>query len=110
MCYFNYGIALTLLSVTVFFLPGYLKVKKGQLTFNWEGNNNKKSRHYSRKPSVPSSSSGITIGRGYDMGKKSKQQVFTDLIKAGISDKLAELLAKGAELVGKVAEAFLQVS
>ena len=91
-------------------LASYLKVKKGQITFNSEGNNNKKSRYYSRKPHVPGGKSGITIGRGYDMGGKSKKTVFADLIKAGLSKALATILSNGAELVGQFARNFLKVS
>ena len=94
----------------MYIAASYLKVSKGQVTFNSEGNNNKKSRFYSRKPHVPGSWSGVTIGRGYDMGQKSKQQVIKDLTKAGVSKELAQKLAAGAKLKGRSAKEFLKVS
>ena len=92
------------------FLIGFLTVHKGQVTFNAEGNNNRKSRFYSRKPHVPGGNSGITIGRGYDMGQKSIKEVITDLLQAGVSKLFASMLAKGAGLQGQSATDFLEVS
>ena len=94
----------------LFHQTGYLKVRKGQLTFNAEGNNKKGSRYYSRKPHVPGKSSGITLGRGYDMGLKSVVQIATDLLQAGLSSGLAKLFSKGAGLKGQSATEFLEVS
>ena len=91
-------------------LANYLKVSKGQVTFNSEGNDNKKSRYYSRKPHVPTSGSGVTIGRGYDMKGKTKRQIITDLTKAGLSKELAKKFANGAGLSGQSARNFLKVS
>eukprot|EP00112_Aurelia_sp_Birch-Aquarium-sp1_P016453 Seg3730.2 transcript_id=Seg3730.2/GoldUCD/mRNA.D3Y31 product="hypothetical protein" protein_id=Seg3730.2/GoldUCD/D3Y31 len=88
--------------------PNYLKVTKGQVTFNSEGNNNKKSHFYSKKPHVPGRWSGVTIGRGYDMGQKSKAQVIRDLTKAGMSQGRAKQLAAGAGLKGQSARNFLK--
>ena len=91
------------------FVSGYLKVTKGQVTFDSEGDNNKKSHFYSKKPHVPGKWSGVTIGRGYDMGQKSKAQIISDLTKAGISRERATKLAAGAGLKGQSARNFLKV-
>eukprot|EP00794_Sanderia_malayensis_P007222 gene7222-8030_t len=86
----------------------YLKVSKGQITFDSEGNNKKTSKYFSRKPHVPSRWSGVTLGRGYDMKHKSQKQVIKDLTKAGVSKTLATKFSKGAGLSGKKATDFLK--
>ena len=90
-------------------IGSYLKVRKGQVTFDSEGNDNKKSKYYSRKPHVPGRWSGVTIGRGYDLGQKSKKQIIKDLTGAGVSKELATKLAEGAKLKGQQARNFLKV-
>ncbi len=96
--------------VNYFSIAGYLKVKKGQITFNSEGNDNKKSKYFSRKAHVPSKWSGVTIGRGYDMKYKSQKQIITDLTNAGVSRSVATEFAKGAGLHGTKAREFLKVT
>ncbi|WP_261643639.1 hypothetical protein [Erwinia mallotivora] len=56
--------------------------KQGLLTFRAEGNNIRGSKFYSRKIHFPENMKtcsgtlpGVTIGRGYDMGKRSESQV-----------------------------------
>jgi len=68
-----------------------LEPKKGLLTFRAEGNNLKSSRDYSRKIQWPGNSSscrknnsGVTIGRGFDLGDRSKISALISLQKAGI--------------------------
>eukprot|EP00112_Aurelia_sp_Birch-Aquarium-sp1_P004175 Seg1473.4 transcript_id=Seg1473.4/GoldUCD/mRNA.D3Y31 product="hypothetical protein" protein_id=Seg1473.4/GoldUCD/D3Y31 len=85
-----------------------LKVCKGQVTFDSEGNDNKKSKYYSRKPHWPGGRSGLTIGRGYDMGKRTKKEIIDDLTKAGVAKETAKKLAESAGLTGKKAKKFLQ--
>jgi hypothetical protein len=45
--------------------------------FTWaaEGNDNPKSPYYSRVPHWPGEKSGLTIGRGYDIGQRSAAEV-----------------------------------
>lgn len=81
---------------------------KGLVTFEAEGNNNPKSIHFSRVAHVPSNSSGVTIGRGYDMKKRTKTKIITDLVNAGISKKESGLLAEGAGLSGTSAKTFIK--
>ena len=52
--------------------------------------------YFSRKPHVPSNSSGVTIGRGYDIKNKTRSKIIGDLTAAGIDRALAEKFA-GAE-------------
>ncbi len=61
----------------------WLKVPKGQLTFNAEGNDIENSIYFSRHPHVPNNKgvviglSGITFGRGLDFGQQSKTYIQT---------------------------------
>ncbi|HFT9631850.1 TPA: hypothetical protein ACGTH9_004481 [Escherichia coli] len=48
----------------------WLTVPKGQLTFDAEGNDNKDSPYFSRHIHWPGGVSGVTIGRGYDLGQQ----------------------------------------
>lgn len=84
-----------------------LKVKAGQITFDVEGNEGK--YLFSRvmhKP--PGNASGVTIGRGYDMGSRTQKEVYNDLIKAGVPELHASIMSKGAGKKGVAAERFLQ--
>ena len=84
-----------------------LQVDAGQLTFDAEGVDNRNSRYFSRRPHVPGDTSGITIGRGYDMKHRSEQEVFDDLREAGVGVARSRRLAGGAGLVGDIAKAFI---
>ncbi|MFN3144627.1 MAG: pesticin C-terminus-like muramidase [Paracoccaceae bacterium] len=88
----------------------YFSVPRGQLTFDAEGNDTAGSDYYSRKPHVPPvGSSGVTIGRGYDMGQRSNgQQIVEDLVSAGVPPSDAEKFRHAAGLKRADAEAFLQ--
>ncbi|WP_162149767.1 hypothetical protein [Chania multitudinisentens] len=53
-------------------------VNRGHLTFNGEGDNIRGSRNYSRMIHYPNRDiSGVTIGRGYDMGNRSQSEIFS---------------------------------
>ena len=100
----------------VAFLSGFLfiigddllKVKRGQLTFDAEGDDKKGSRYFSRVPHVPTSSSGITLGRGYDLKHKSQKKVFKDLESIGISKCTAAKFSKGVGIKGNEAKNYLK--
>jgi len=85
-----------------------LQVDAGQLTFDAEGNDNPNSIYFSRRPHVPSETSGVTIGRGYDMKERSEQEVIDDLRQAGVGQAKAQRLAAGAGLAGARAKAFIK--
>jgi len=82
------------------------KPKEGIVTFDSEGNEG--GFYHSRKLHVPSTSSGLTLGRGYDMRFKPSAKIKTDLIKAGISKEHADLLSKASGLSGQSAKDFIK--
>ncbi|MCL9668377.1 hypothetical protein L2C91_08340 [Rosenbergiella epipactidis] len=91
-----------------------LEPKKGKLTFRAEGNNVKSSRDYSKKIHWPGNyqscqkdNSGVTIGRGFDLGDRNESSAFIALKKAGIEDRKAELISKGAKKKGCSAHIFV---
>lgn len=55
-----------------------LKVDKGQITFDAEGNNDSRSKYYSRRAHWPGGPSGVTIGRGYDLAHRGSKQLIKD--------------------------------
>ncbi|MDX2035112.1 MAG: hypothetical protein SFX72_00575 [Isosphaeraceae bacterium] len=75
---------------------GPLQVPEGQVTFDAEGNDTDGSPYFSRRVHWPGGLSGVTIGRGYDMGSRSEADVKADLVAAGMSDPDATAYSKGA--------------
>ncbi len=71
---------------------------------------------FSRRPGVPSDESGVTIGRGYDMKKRSAAKVVADLTKAGYVDPpgiakdvpTLKTLSLGAGKAGAVARKYIK--
>ena len=78
----------------------------GRLTFEAEGQEG--GRFHSRCFHVPSASSGLTIGRGYDMKLRSKSEIRDDLISAGLDMAQATLISQAAGLKGEKAEEFIE--
>lgn len=78
-----------------------LKVNEGQVTFDAEGQDSGK--YFSRVCHWPGGNSGVTIGRGYDLGSRTAKGVLAHLTAAGISGTQATTLSKGAGLKGKPA-------
>lgn len=80
---------------------------QGLITFKEEGHEGGK--YHSRKPHVPSESSGCTIGRGYDMKTKKKDQIYKDLKEADpkLNEDQLKKLAGCAGLSGKKAKEYL---
>jgi len=92
-----------------------LEPKEGLLTFRAEGNNDSSSQYFSRKIHWPALSSacnnepsGVTIGRGYDLGSRSKNEILSTLLAAGLNKEQAEKLAKGSKLQGCHADNFVR--
>ncbi|PLY37181.1 calcium-binding protein [Pectobacterium carotovorum] len=87
-------------------------ITDGKLTFNSEGNNIKGSKYYSRVIHYPERGglSGVTIGRGYDMGKRTRQEIYSDLTMAGISQEKSTIISHSAGLIGFQAKEFVRVS
>ncbi len=84
-----------------------LRVAFGQATFDAEGTEFP-GRFFSRRASWPGTEySGVTIGRGYDLGSRTQLQVVRELTLAGVSRPEAVLLSGGAGLRGLAAERFV---
>lgn len=86
-----------------------LKVSQGQITFDAEGNDDPSSPYFSRKISYPGGASGVTLGRGYDMGVKNRDanQIQKDLMASGVDQERAVAFSAGAGLKGAVAGQFV---
>jgi hypothetical protein len=78
------------------------------LTFKNEGSSDKKSHYYSRIAHVPGNTSGVTIGRGYDMKTKSKAKIIADLKSIGMEESVAKQLAEASGLSGDKARDFVK--
>ncbi len=77
----------------------------GKLTFASEGA--EKGFYHSRVLHVPSATSGLTIGRGYDMKLKSSIKIKRELISVGLKENEASLLSKASKLSGNLAKSFI---
>jgi hypothetical protein len=78
----------------------------GKLTFDAEGKEG--GPFHSRKPHVPTDNSGLTIGRGYDLKKRSPKRAFEDLKAAGLPEATAKLYAGAAGLSGQKAKEYIK--
>lgn len=63
--------------------------------------------YHSRCFSVPSTSSGLTLGRGYDLKEKTPHKIANDLISAGVNPLDADLIQQAAGLKGAAASFFV---
>ncbi|MED5524960.1 hypothetical protein [Gallaecimonas pentaromativorans] len=88
-----------------FSVAAITKPTEGALTWDAEGNEG--GYYHSRVFHVPSASSGLTIGRGYDMRDKTTATIVSDLTTAGIDTVKANLIGKAATKKGKTAEQFV---
>ncbi len=87
---------------------GRLTVTQGQITFDAEGNDSPASSYFSRQIHWPGNTqSGVTLGRGYDMGNRTKQAVKQNLVDAGMVVAIAEQFAAGAGQKGSAARKFV---
>ncbi len=85
--------------------PKELFVDRGQKTFDFSGYETPYEN--SRGPRVPNDFSGVSIGRGYDLGRVSREQAEDDLRAAGLASPHVDLYAKAAGLRGEQARAYL---
>ena len=86
-------------------------ILKGKLTYNAEGNDIPSSPYYSRVIHWPGNAlSGVTLGRGYDMGDRSESDVYNDMVMSGISHEQAAKISKGAGLKGVAARNFVALN
>jgi hypothetical protein len=94
--------------------PEAFKVARGQLIFDSEGHEcpdtKNKCPHslHTRKPHLPpGKTSGVTIGRGYDLKRKPPQKIKEDLTAAGLRPEDAEQYANASGLQGEKAQQFI---
>lgn len=80
---------------------------KGRLTFEAEGSEG--GRFHSRVLHVPSATSGLTIGRGYDMKQKTAAKIQNDMARIGLDAESAKVLSKAAGLYGASAREFIAI-
>lgn len=83
-----------------------LAVPIGQATFDAEGEEAPGTVVHSRVLHYPGGESGVTIGRGYDMAKRSASQIRAELAAAGVPADLAMTLSQAAGLKYEEARAF----
>ncbi len=84
----------------------WFTVSKGQLTFDQEGQEGS-SLFHSRWLHWPGGASGVTLGRGYDMGQRTSAAVRSDLAACGVATQLATAFAGGAGLTANAANDFV---
>lgn len=72
----------------------------------WEAEGQEGGPFHSRILHVPSSGSGLTIGRGYDMKHRTAVQITSELGAAGLPPAIAQRLASAAGLSGPTAQRF----
>ncbi|MEH5010265.1 peptidoglycan-binding protein [Phytobacter diazotrophicus] len=99
-------------------VAGPLNVKEGQITFDAEGKDYitavepfrqpKHIRQFSRILHWPEGDSGVTIGRGYDMKKRSAGRILTEMRQSGIEEYRAIICSKAAGLYGRNAFKFVK--
>ena len=97
---------------------GPLHVREGQITFDAEGHDYitavvpyrpYRTPYFSRVLHWPGNTSGVTLGRGYDMGSRSRGEVYSTLRQAGLEEFKAIICSKAAGLKGHQAGKFVQV-
>ena len=98
---------------------GPLNVNEGQITFDAEGVDyltavepfrQRRYPNFSRILQWPAvGNSGVTLGRGYDMGSRSQGEIHSTLRQAGIEEYKAVLCSKATHLKGQQAGQFVKV-
>ncbi|MBY7666998.1 type VI secretion system tip protein TssI/VgrG, partial [Vibrio anguillarum] len=89
----------------------WLTVPKGQLTFDAEGNDVEGNLYFSRVIHWPGNAkSGVTIGRGYDLGERNETEVYNDLFSSGVTHDIAVIISKGAGLKGIDADVYVKAN
>jgi len=79
------------------------EIVRGELTSLGEGSNAQ--TKYIHWPGTESS--GVTLGKGYDIGSRTKEKVIEELVVAGMSQAQAAKIAEGAKLKGADAQKFV---
>ncbi|VVO41832.1 hypothetical protein PS691_05815 [Pseudomonas fluorescens] len=97
-------------NLSVFRQLNDLIVRRGQITFDAEGNDIPNSAYFSRRLHWPGGASGVTLGRGYDMRHRTRTSVYADLIAAGVDVVPAENFSRGAGLSSQAARDFVNTN
>ena len=83
-------------------------IERGKLTYDSEGNNIPGSIYYSRVIHWPGTIfSGVTLGRGYDMGDRTESSILQDMLTAGIEADTARKISLARSYKGSAAGAFV---
>lgn len=77
----------------------------GEVT--WESEGAEGGPYHSRCFTVPSTSSGLTVGRGYDMKEKTQKKISEDMTAIGLAQTQADIIKKAAGLSGTSAGSFV---
>ncbi|SEQ55490.1 toxin homologue of phage lysozyme [Rosenbergiella nectarea] len=92
-----------------------IKPEAGLITFLAEGKDTKGSIGYSREIHFPGNynqcnknASGVTIGRGYDVGRRFKSEILSDLRASGVPQNQAKEISKSSMLQGCQAANFVK--
>ncbi|QZP34359.1 peptidoglycan DD-metalloendopeptidase family protein [Pseudomonas sp. DR48] len=82
--------------------------KAGQITYDAEGNDIPGSPYFSRHIHWPGNDlSGVTLGRGYDMGSRTETEIYNHMIAAGVDSAQATKISKAHGLKGSSASNFV---
>jgi hypothetical protein len=80
----------------------------GKVTYEAEGNDVSSSPYFSRVIHWPGNDlSGVTLGRGYDMGFRSESEIYTHMSTAGISHEKSTKISQAHGLRGQAAQQFV---
>ncbi|MEW5288931.1 peptidoglycan-binding protein [Erwinia papayae] len=100
-------------------ISGSLWVGEGQVTFDSEGVDYITAVEPFRQHAYPNFSrilhwppkfsSGVTLGRGYYMGRRSRGEIYSTLSQAGIEEYKAVICSKASHLKGRLAGQFVKV-
>lgn len=86
-----------------------VKVVAGQLTYDAEGNDIPGSTYYSRVIHWPGNDlSGVTLGRGYDMGNRSEREIYAHMSQAGVDAGKAKKISMAFGRKGESARTFVR--
>lgn len=83
-------------------------IREGRITFDAEGNNIPSSPFFSRVIHWPGNElSGVTLGRGYDMGFRTESEIHDHMKNAGIAHDQATKIAQAYGKKGTAAQQFV---
>ncbi len=84
-------------------------ISEGRITFDAEGNNIPTSPFFSRVIHWPGNNlSGVTLGRGYDMGSRTEIEIYDHMTSAGIAHDQATKIAQAHGKKGLIAQQFVR--